>query len=164
MRHYLEIESLERLFFTRDSCQLMTVLNWEKLIINCIYKINKYVMSLCMISKVISLNNNFYIVFAFLSSKITSSYEWILRQLMKLYKKLNIRNLIFVVIDCEVNLIKIILRIYLDVQYALCFWHVDKNVVKNCKDSFDDDETWKTFYDDWHQVMYVSLKVMYETV
>jgi hypothetical protein len=38
----------------------------------------------------------------------------------------------------------------------------DKNVLKNCKSAFDNNDAWKKFYDDWHEVMYASSEAVYE--
>ncbi len=78
-------ESLKKLFFAKISCQRMTKLNWKVFIIDCIYKINRYFMSLCIIIEVTTLNIIFYIAFAFLLSEIISSFEWILQQVLELY-------------------------------------------------------------------------------
>jgi hypothetical protein len=37
--------------------------------------------------------------------------------------------------ECEVSLINAISFIFSNAQHALCIWHVDKNVIKNCKSS-----------------------------
>ncbi len=155
-------ESLKMLFFAKISCQKMTKLNWKVFIIDCIYKINRYFMLLCIIIKVTALNIIFYIAFAFLSSEIISSFEWILQQVLELYQELIILNLIFIITNCEISLINAISSIFSTIQHALCLWHVDKNVLKNCKRFFDDNESWKTFFDQWHKIMYVSIEMKFE--
>lgn len=45
-----------------------------------------------------------------------------------------------------------------DSKYALYLWHIDKNMLINCKSLFNTKETWKTFYDNWHKVLYASTK------
>ncbi len=155
-------ESLKMLFFAKISCQRMTKLNWEIFIIDCIYKINRYFMFLCIIIEVTALNIIFYIAFAFLSSEIISSFEGILQQVLELYQELNISNFIFIVTNCEISLINAISSIFSTIQHALCLWHVDKNVLKNCKRFFDDNESWKMFFDQWHKIMYVSIEMKFE--
>ncbi len=49
-----------------------------------------------------------------------------------------------------------------DSKHALYLWHMDKNVLTNCKSSFDTEETWKTFYDDWHKLLYASTEPVFE--
>jgi hypothetical protein len=155
-------ESLKMLFFAKINCQRMTKLNWKILIINCIYKTNRYFMFLCIIIEIIALNIIFYIAFVFFSSEIISTFEWILQQVLELYQKFNIFNFIFIITNCEISLINAISSISFTIQHALCLWHVDKNVFKNCKWFFDDNESWKIFFDQWHKVMYVSIEMKFE--
>jgi hypothetical protein len=157
-------ESLKKLFFAKISCQRMTKLNWKVLVIDCIYKTNKYFMLLCIISEVIVLNIIFYINFAFFSSEITATFEWMLQQILEMYQELNIFNSLFIDTDCEINLINVISSVFFIVNHALCLWHVDKNVVKNCKKYFDDDESWKVFFKHWHKIMYVSFETVFEKI
>jgi hypothetical protein len=89
VRHDSSTDNLERLFFAKDICQLMTKLNWETLIIDCTYKINRYFMSLCIIFEVTTLNISFYVLFVFLSSEHLVDYEWILIKLIELYEMLS---------------------------------------------------------------------------
>lgn len=49
-----------------------------------------------------------------------------------------------------------------DSEHALCLWHVDKNVLANCKSSFDTEEAWKAFYDDWHKVLHANTEPVFE--
>lgn len=39
---------------------------------------------------------------------------------------------------------------------------MDKNVFANCKPSFDTEETWQGFYDDWHKVLYASTELLFQ--
>jgi transposase-like protein len=119
----------------------MTSLNWEVLIIDCTYKTNKYGMPLCIIFGVTALNTTFYVAFAFISSEHSDSYMWILERILELYQELNIPNPIFIATDCEVGLINAISCVFPSAQHALCTWHVNKNVLKNCRPSFDDHES-----------------------
>jgi hypothetical protein len=183
VRYYSAVDSFTRLFFARNTCQLMTKINWEILLIdktinqiilrhqltvlmliNCIYKTNRYFMSLCVITKVTSLNHNFFVRFAFLFFEQQTNYNWVLKQLKKLYQSLRIMNLIVIVIDCEVVLINVIAIVFFNAQHVLCIWHVNKNVLKNCRSSFDDEESWTSFFKDWQKIMYAVSKTEYETI
>ena len=65
--------------------QQMLVQNFEILIINCIYKINKYKISLLIIIDVINLNILFYVNFYFLSNENIKNFVWVLNVLQELY-------------------------------------------------------------------------------
>jgi len=55
--------------------QKLLYLNIKILIINCIYKINKYKMSLLIIIKIIILNIIFYVAFYFIKSENYNNYK-----------------------------------------------------------------------------------------
>lgn len=59
-------------------------------------------------------------------------------------------------------LINAIQIIFPQASHASCLWHVGKNVLANCKGSFDTDEDWKKFYDDWHKVLFAGTKTVFE--
>jgi hypothetical protein len=48
-------------------------------------------------------------------------------------------------------------------QLALCLWHVNVNVIKNCKSYFDHD-IWISFYNDWQKIVYVETETLYEEI
>lgn len=107
------------------------------LFIDCTYKTNCYQILLYIISGVINLNIYFYLKFASFFSKTSANYIWILECLALLYQTLEISNLTLIVIDIEIVLINVIQQVFPMVNYALCLWHIDKNVMANYKSSFD---------------------------
>jgi len=48
--------------------------NSEVLIMNCIYKINRYKMSLLIITEVTALNTSFFVGFCFMEAEKTANY------------------------------------------------------------------------------------------
>ncbi len=48
--------------------------NSEILIMNCIYKINRYKMSLLIITEVTALNTSFFVEFCFMEAEKTANY------------------------------------------------------------------------------------------
>ncbi len=152
----------KRLFFAKKSSRFILKFNWEVLLIDCTYKTNQYKMPLCIISGVTGLNTSFYIGFVFLSSETVADYIWVLTCLSQLYQELDIPNPNFDATDMEIALINAIQTVFPQASHALCLWHVDKNVLANCKGSFDTDEDWKKFYDDWHKVLFASTKTVFE--
>ncbi len=67
-------EKLEFLFFTSKCMQKLLRENFEILIMNCIYKINKYKMLLLIIIDVTSLNIFYYVVFCFMKGESFDDY------------------------------------------------------------------------------------------
>jgi hypothetical protein len=57
-------------------------------VMNCTYKINKYKMSLFIVSDQIALHKIFYVAFCFMTKKKQNDYVWILEQLKRLYQQL----------------------------------------------------------------------------
>jgi hypothetical protein len=80
-----------------------------------------------------------------------------------MYKMLRTSNSLVFVIDCEIGLINVMAVVFSDSQHVLCIWHVDKNVLKNCRSYFADQDFWTRFFDDWHKVMYASFETEYES-
>ena len=50
---------------------------------------------------------------------------------------------------------------YPDVFNLLCIWHINKNVLKNCKPSFRTQEDWKEFLIYWYRVVYAHTRIEY---
>lgn len=153
---------LQRLFFAKKSFGKILRINWEVLLMDCTYKTNRYRMPLCIISGVTGLNTSFYIGFAFLSSETSADYIWVLECLAQLYQTLEIPSPTLVITDMEMALINAIQRVCPAANHALCLWHVDKNVLANCKSSFITEEEWQKFYEDWHKVLFAVTEAIFE--
>lgn len=126
------------------------------------YKTNYYRIPLCVILGVIGLNISFYIGFVFLSLEIYNDYLWVLLSLQQFYQKWNILNPIFVDIDCEKALICVLQDIIPSTKYVEYLWHVNKNVVTNCKPLFEIKKSGQEFYKDWHGVLYSATEPIFE--
>ena len=83
------------------------------IIINVIYKTNRYKFALFIIINVNALENSFYIDFCFLIIEIKENYLWTLMQYKKMMFELNIRDSIINIIDREKALIKVCNIIFL---------------------------------------------------
>ena len=70
-----EIKRLRRLFFVNNDVKKILRKNFEILVMNCIYKINKYDMSLMIIMSHTAIDTSFYIGFAFLEKKKQKDFE-----------------------------------------------------------------------------------------
>jgi hypothetical protein len=67
------------LFFIRDISQSILKASREILIMNSIYKINRFRMSLLIISEQTTLHTTFYVAFCFLIKKRTSNYIFVMQ-------------------------------------------------------------------------------------
>ena len=152
---------MQRFFFAKNFFQNIIKLNSKIYLINCIYKINRYRMSLCIIIDVTSLNIIFYVVFCFLFNERMQNYEWMLKQLHHLCEKINVSDFIIVVIDNEKSLIVALSNVFSTTRHLLCLWHINKNVLTNCKIWFDENDEWKEFYAIWQKVIYANTKTAF---
>ena len=107
-----KIKKVKKLFFVKKDILEVLYKNSEILIMNWIYKINKYKISLLTIDDVTSLNSTFLIEFAFLTKKNEHYYEWVLYHLQVLYKSLDLFSSKVIAIDRDLTLINVI-----DTQY-----------------------------------------------
>ncbi len=108
---------------------------------DCTYKTNVYKMPLYIITGVTSLNTTYYVVFSFLSAETVDDYRWVLGALNKLYEFLDIPDPKVIVTDADPSNICAILEGFPLASHLLCLWHMNKNVMVNCKKLFEDKET-----------------------
>ena len=64
-----EIKRVKRLFFVNKHIKKVLCKNFEVLVMDCTYKINKYGMSMLVVMNHISLSTSFYIGFAFIEKE-----------------------------------------------------------------------------------------------
>jgi hypothetical protein len=121
-------------------------------------------MSLLIISEQIALHINFYVVFCFMSKKKMSDYNWTLNQLKILYKRLKLFNSIVFVINMKKELMTTRYFIFFDSNHLLCTWHINNNVLINCKKAFVTKKTWDVFFSSWKKVMYASSEREYREI
>lgn len=75
--------------------------NYEILLIDAIYKMNKYKISLIIISGVTPLNISYYISFVFISKETYEMNKWLFECIKNFYKYLNIPDLNFILTDTQ---------------------------------------------------------------
>jgi len=151
-----------KLFFSRSSCRDMLTRNSEVLIMDCTYKTNRYKMPLLVITGVTALNTSFFVGFCFMAAEKTADYVWVLKQLKLLYTELDLPDPAVILTDCERGLINALRSVFRESSHLLCIWHIDKNVLVNCRKHFDTEEVWQTFYKAWHLVMYAKTEAEYQ--
>ena len=157
-----ELDKITKLFFSRASCRDMLERNSEVLIMDCTYKTNRYKMPLLVITGVTALNTSFFVGFCFMAAEKTSDYVWVLEQLKLLYTELHLSHPAVVLTDCERGLINALRSVFPGSSHLLCVWHIDKNVLVNCRKHFDTEESWQAFYKAWHLIMYAKTEAEYE--
>jgi hypothetical protein len=151
-----DINQITHLFFAKNSSQILLKANHEVMVMDCIYKINRYKMLLLIISGQIALHTNFYVAFCFMTRERLSDYIWAMKKLHALYDRLNLNHSVVFVIDMKRGLMLATREIFSIVNHLLCIWHINNNVLVNCKKSFDTKEAWDIFFIDWKKMIYSS--------
>ena len=149
--HLFFVNEITRVNFLRN--------NFEIIIMNCIYKIYRFKMSLLIINEQTTFYINFYIEFCFMLQKEILDYIWTLIYLMKLYQQLRFFLSSVAVINMKMTLMTTIDRVISFTRHFLCLWHVNKNVLVKCKQNFDIKETWNEFYNEWKSIIYVKFEI-----
>jgi histone-lysine N-methyltransferase SETD2 len=146
---------MSHLFFSRESSQTILKANYEMLIEDCIYKINKYKMLLMIIFDQIALHKTVYLAFCFMTKEKQNDYVWIMKQLKSLYQQLKISqdSTIFVT-DIKTELMNTLRLIFSSINHFLCIWHINNNVLINCKKIFVFKKAWNAFFIEWKTIMY----------
>ena len=159
-----KINHVKRFFFVNKHVKNIFNDNFEIVVMNCIYEINKYKMSLMIIMKHISLKTFFYIDFVFIEKKEEKNFTWMLKQLKKLYDSLKFKHFKIIIIDRNLILMTIINKFYSRAHYVLCIWHINKNDLINCKQSFVTVEKWKKFLIFWYVIVYAHTREKYDKI
>ena len=153
-----DLNQIIHFFFVKDIQQSLLKKNHEILIMNCIYKINKYRMFLFIISNQTAMTIYFYVVFCFIVKETNSDYCWIFIQLKILYMRLKFSNPTVFVIDMKKTLIFSIKMIFFNVNHLLYLWHINNNMLVNCKKAFDIKKKWNAFFIEWKAMIYFASK------
>jgi hypothetical protein len=90
-------------------------------------------------------------------SETSWDYIWILRQLKALYIQLNIFDSTIIVTNMKKSLMIVIETQFSKINHLLCIWHINKNVVTNCKRSLNK-KKWDVFFAEWKTIVYTLSK------
>jgi len=111
-------------------------------------------MPLLTIVEHTSIDTTFHVGFAFLELERPKDYAWVLRHLKDAYDALDLLDPDIIVIDRDLALMQAIKEVFPTTNALLCIWHVNKNVLKNCKGSFATNAEWADFEAAWHQILF----------
>lgn len=91
---------------------------------------------------------SFNAAFVFLCDEGEESYVWALREFQKIVTPK------VLVSDRELALLKAISVVFPETRNILCIWHIEKNILSNCRKSFSQEEEWCSFMDQWSAIVY----------
>ncbi|XP_050365479.1 protein FAR-RED ELONGATED HYPOCOTYL 3-like [Argentina anserina] len=138
---------LTHLFFAHPTSIELTKNFSNVFVMDCTYKTNKYKMPLLEIVGVSSFNTSFYSCFVFMQKEETQDYIWALEMFNKLMGDGN--HPLAIVTDRELALMKAIQIVFPMTPNLLCIWHIEKNILANCRGMFKDDADWDAFMSSW---------------
>ncbi|CZS93089.1 uncharacterized protein RCO7_11158 [Rhynchosporium graminicola] len=133
---YPQTGPLERLFFIHPTSIRLWKQHSDVLLLDCIYKTNRFNMPLLNICGITGNNMVIQLGLVFLSGETERDYTWALLQLRDLIAQHMIQEPISIVTDRELALIKCIETLFPSTRYLLCRWHVNMNVLAKTKKYF----------------------------
>ena len=103
-------------------------------------------------------NTKFYVAFCFMINESMSDYSWVLTQLRSVYREKELPHPMIIVTDMERGLMTSIEDVFPSstTNYLLFLWHINNNVIVNCKKHFNNKEAWNVFFTNWKLDLYAS--------
>ena len=151
-------DTIKIIFFMHQSSIKLCQMFQTVFLMDCTYKTNNLKMPLLNIVGITSTYATFNACFAFLNEETEETYSWVLRHFS------NVVDPKVLCTDRELALMNAISTVFPSCQNLLCRWHINKNIVANCKTGFSD-EDWGKFMDEWNfMVSSTSIQAFEEAV
>jgi hypothetical protein len=138
---------ITHLFFAHPTSVQLTRRYPTVLLMDCTYKTNRYRMPLLHVVGMTSFNTTFTSCMVFLNEEKENDYIWALDCVAELFEGIDMPSV--VTTDCERALMHALERSFTSSVNLLCVWHIQKNVLANCKQCFDSGEEWEAFLGKW---------------
>ena len=121
-------------------------LHLDCLLLDCTYKTNKFSIPLLYVVGIDSLSYTFTVALFLLDQETEGDYIWAVNILKGLFPKGVFPSVIAT--DSEVALINALRLSFpaIRTKLVLCYWHISKNVLANCKRYFETEELWEAFF------------------
>jgi hypothetical protein len=107
-------------------------------LLDCTYKTNKFGMLLLNMVGITSTYATCNVGFAFLHAENEEAYAWVLEQFFEVVTPKVLCT------NRELALMNEIARVFPGCHNVLCSWHINKNILANCKTHFSNVE-WQQF-------------------
>ncbi|TPX75717.1 hypothetical protein CcCBS67573_g03038 [Chytriomyces confervae] len=146
--------SVTGLFFTHQSSAALAKQFSNTFVMDCTYKTNRFGMLLLNIVGITATFETFNAGFAFnagfsfLCAETEAEYAWAL----KAFSAVVVPAVI--VTNRELSLMNAIKTGFPSLQNLLCIWHINKNIVANCKKLGWSGDVFDEFMKGWNQVLY----------
>jgi hypothetical protein len=134
------------------------------LLLDCTYKTNKFDMPLLDILGVDHHGSSFTIALCWLDQETEENYDEAIQHLVSLFRPSIWPSV--VATDCELALIKAIERYFpaIHTKRVLCYWHIAKNIMANCKALFPTIERWEDFERECRNIVFAKSEDEYEDI
>ncbi len=133
----------------------------EVLLLDCIYKTNRFKMPLLNMVEMTGLNTTFYVAFAFVRTEQEEDFTWALQQFIRS----TTTTPGIAVTDRDLGLMNSLESQLPRTTHLLCQWHIAKNILGKCKVYFPiassttnsetpfDQNDWTIFSKRWNQLV-----------
>jgi len=125
---------IDCVFFMPQSSVSMCQMFGTVFLLDYTYKTNKFGMPLLNVVGITLTYATFNVAFAFLHAKNKEAYAWVLEQFFEVMTSKVLCT------DLELALMNRITRIFLGYHNILYCWHINKNILVNCKTRFSNVE------------------------
>ena len=102
--------------------------NYKVLIVDCIYKTNKFKLPLCTVQGITAMKSTFIASYPFILSEKDRDYAWVMMQQKLLHNQLLIPDPGLFITDAEQALANGISSVFPNAAYILCVFHIDNNM------------------------------------
>jgi hypothetical protein len=144
------------MFFMHQSSVSMCQTFGTVFLLNCTYKTNKFGMPLLNVVGITSTYATFNADFAFLHAENEEVYAWVLEQFFEVVTPKVLCT------NRELALMNGIARVFSGCHNILCCWHINKNILANCKTRFSDVE-WQQFMERWNMLISSTSVKLFDT-
>src|SRR6266498_6028094 len=107
--------------------------NPEILVLDVIYKINRFRMPFVNIIGMIKMNRNFYTASVFLAGEKENDYDMVFLDFKDLYDFWKLLYSLTFVTDAYEAEIKVLKKIFFEVNHILCIFHINNNILVKLK-------------------------------
>jgi hypothetical protein len=124
---------LERLFFAHPDAIKIYKQHPDVVLLDCTYKTNRFRMPLFNICTVTGNRKTVQVALVFLSGEKDVDYEWAMKHFRDLQTNNDISEPLSWVTDRELAVMNILEKLFPGGNHLLCTWHVNMNVLANCR-------------------------------
>ncbi|KAE8215912.1 hypothetical protein CF319_g8971 [Tilletia indica] len=149
---------LTGLLFSHPDAVLLTKRYHLAITIDATYKTNRYGMPFVHFVGLTGTSSTFCSAVALVTREREEDYTWVLKEYKKMMDDLEIH---VIVTDRDAALGNAIAQIFPQAQHNLCRWHINKNIVTNCKQYFSED-AFVDFQQSWNQLVGACTEEEYE--